>query len=413
MVLRLALPALTALLLACDPLVGEGYRGEPLFSFRGRVESYEGTLPGGELRVSLFWSPTGRSQVPVEALREQASASVSVSFPSTFEIRVFYPPATADLVPGEHPWGLALILVYQDRDGDGCFTPGASPSELVGGAADRVLLYAPAPLPAERSPTGAALERGFSLAAVPLDCDGDHQGWHGTEDCGVALGTPCAADADCGPDGAGGACLTRLGGYEIQGGMCAMQLVEGGCQPRGGTGVSIGEVVWIRPCASAPQCPRMGYSCVDLDPSPELACLTCWPDGLPAPRGQCYAFLNLGGDPACGQTLGDACGEDAACGHALDAGRCLPEIGGVAMPGGYCSLAEPYWGCQPRDARYLLVFEDYWLKGCASDADCRVADGLVCDSFFRICVPDEPTRLTLRPGFAVERDLQPLCYAPP
>ncbi|HOX43776.1 MAG TPA: hypothetical protein PK668_09260 [Myxococcota bacterium] len=396
-----------ALGLACDPLVDEGYRGEPLFAFRGRVVSYEGTLPGGELKVSLFWSPSGQSQVPVEELREQASASVSVDFPSVFEIRVFYPPGAEDLVAADPPWGLALILVYQDRDGNGRFTPGASPSELVGGAEDRVLLYAPAPLPKEQSPTGAPLERGFSLAAVPLDCGGDYQGVQGTEECGVPLGAACAADGDC---GAQGVCLLELGAYALQRGMCAMRLTELGCQPLGGTGISLGEVVWIRPCASSLQCPRTGYSCVDLDPSGSLSCLTCWPDGVAVPRGQCYAYLNYAGDPACGQTLGNSCGADEDCAHPLDEGLCLAEIGDAAMPGGYCTLAEPYWGCQPRDARYLMVFRDYWLPSCLSDLDCRVEDGQVCDSFFRICLPDEPTLLSLRPAFSVERDLQPLCY---
>ena len=51
----------------CDQsLVGDDYRGEPLFQFRGQVVSYMGGLEEeGDLRVSLFWSPEGETRRPV------------------------------------------------------------------------------------------------------------------------------------------------------------------------------------------------------------------------------------------------------------------------------------------------------------------------------------------------------------
>jgi hypothetical protein len=411
------LPALLGLGLACgDPLVSDGYRGEPLFRFRGRVESYESL--GTEtpiLRVSLFWSPRGLTQVPARELREQPSTSVSVSFPATFEVRVFQPPEAEDLVevaPGEPRWGLALVLVYRDLDGDGRFTPDHVPSELMGGAADRALVYAPEALAGERSPTGQPLPRGFTLVSLPIDCSNNLPTQRGTQDCGVRLGAACRVHEDCGPGG--GKCLQRLGPYTIPGGLCALAYEPQGCRPLGGTALGVGEVAWLRPCASSLDCPNLGFGCVDLDPSPELACQVCWPRGLlRAPAGQCYAFRNLQGDPDCGQTLGLPCAEDSDCGHDLDAGRCLQSLGGTALPGGYCTLADAYFGCRPYDARYMLVVSGYWLAACAGEADCRTSEGFVCNSFFRVCLPDDPTRLSLRPGFRVERDLQPLCYQAP
>ena len=124
---------LPLILAACgDPLVDADYRGQPLFAFKGQAFSFNDVrVTDAPIRVSLFWSPGGRTDAPPGGLVEQTPASGAVSFPAAFTVRIFQPPAAELLVGDPGAYGVAAVLVYQDNDGDGTLTPGADPPERV------------------------------------------------------------------------------------------------------------------------------------------------------------------------------------------------------------------------------------------------------------------------------------------
>ncbi|MFT7621893.1 MAG: hypothetical protein ACI9WU_001058 [Myxococcota bacterium] len=251
-------------LAGCEPLADETFRGEPLFAFSGQVAQFD-DLPAGSApyRVSIFWTPDGQvgeERLDTSGLHEQASVAVSLTFPLTFDIDVFEPPHTADLyAPAGQAYGIGLILAYQDRDLNGRFSEG----ELVGGSEQHVLIWAQAPLAAQKSPTGAALPAGVALTRLPLTCTDEAAFQLEPRDCGVPLGSACGSDADCGI----GQCLTTLEGEPLPGGSCALKDTldadPGGCLPHGGATVyDSGDYWFLGYCQSDDQCRQgQGYSC--------------------------------------------------------------------------------------------------------------------------------------------------------
>jgi len=180
-----------------DPLVGVDYSGTPLLSFEGQIRTID-DLPASSapLRLSVFYSPQGRTDAPAAALVEDRTVSVAVGFPSTFRVNVFQPPPASWLVEGSG-FAIASILVYEDTDRAGHFVPGRS--RVLGGSLDRAVLYAPAPLPAKQSPTDAPLSAGMALVVLPQPCGATLDYTEGSEDCGVPLGAACKQDSDCMP----------------------------------------------------------------------------------------------------------------------------------------------------------------------------------------------------------------------
>ncbi|MBW1807786.1 MAG: hypothetical protein JRJ87_06285 [Deltaproteobacteria bacterium] len=404
---------LTTLLaiLACgcgNPLAGHEYLGEPLFSFKGQVTSYLGSQDSQhEFRVSLFWSPSGQTRVAAEDLVEQTSASVTIEFPSTFEINVFYPPQAAHLVDGQPAYGLALILVYEDRDENGRFTKDAQPSELVGGARDHVLLYAPRALTSEQSPTGLPVPKGFTIVPIPLNCNEEFKPTTGDQDCGPELGASCKSDSEC----AGGECLTSLGSFEVPGGYCSLEATEQGCSPAGGTVAQTGEAFWLKSCVSNQDCLRPGYACIDLDYRLEYSCKACWPyQATPPYNTYCSVYQNWYADPECGEKLGRSCQQDSDCANVFDDGNCLHQLAGEDFSDGYCTHADTSFGCMPQTATYLIVYTSYWFKQCESRDDCRKDEDYTCDPVYRICLPQFPMELEIFPTFRVEKHVEDLCF---
>lgn len=245
----------------CEGIAGNDYRGQPLFSFEGRVDSYVApTGAGGPFRVSLFWSPTRSTDVQTAPLVEQSSVSVTVTFPATFQLSVFHPPEQQHLPGDALGYGVGLILAYQDANGDGRYQP----AERVGGAETRILLYAPHTLSASESPTGETLTEGFHLARVPMRCGGTG-GFRntGVEDCGVPLGAACAPGAECGD---GGTCLADFDGQPFPDGYCALLDSDSGesCVPHEKPSVMSffdDTVWWLQPCDRDSDCARAGYIC--------------------------------------------------------------------------------------------------------------------------------------------------------
>lgn len=151
-----------------EPLVGAEYRGSPIFKLSGQVLARR-ALPDELLEetfiVSIFWARGGLVIRP--DLSEQRSVTTQVSFPATFELRVFEPPTDDLFGSADESWIVGLALVYVDTDRDGRFSSGTD--TLIGGSTNRGLLFARAQTDAENSPTGAALEAGFSLLDLPVE----------------------------------------------------------------------------------------------------------------------------------------------------------------------------------------------------------------------------------------------------
>ncbi len=175
------------LLFACgDDLVGTAYRGEALLSLEGPLdfplgqnflhlaeceqklngcweeaehcgedecfapcdERFEACAQQGEqadalrevqLRVGVFWSRKGAQRGADEDAVEQ-QALTAAGFPARYMLTLYRPPPAT--VVREEPSGryaLGLILVYVDHDEDGVYDAGED--QIVGGAAERALLW--------------------------------------------------------------------------------------------------------------------------------------------------------------------------------------------------------------------------------------------------------------------------------
>jgi len=294
----LALSGLAAVV-SCDATVDARYRGEPVFTFEGQLVQLEGLPDQSHAFVTtLMWlteleaDPT--TQAPrLDSAVEQATASVELRFPSTFRVDLFAAPEERMLVPGTG-YGVALVVVYEDRDGNGRLTLGASPSELVGGAPYEAIIYARDEAAARAAPFEEAIAPGFQLVRIPLFC-GDVS----FPTCTTPLGAACARGEDC---GTGGACLTEADGVTWPGGACALREDTVTCLPPDDAGfyVTADDVLWIiQGCDRDDDC-RDGYLCDDGGQG-------CLPEALFAPRrreagGPCDVELGAPGvvDQDCG-----------------------------------------------------------------------------------------------------------------
>jgi hypothetical protein len=267
-----------------DPLVPDGYRGEPLFELEGQLVSLTelGPLAEGTPRVGLFWSPTGDTREAPAQLVEQRSATIDVTFPAAFKVRLFEsPPPAAFAARAELAVG--VLLVYLDADENGRFDPAGD--RLLGGDDRGAVLFAPAALGAEASPTGRPLQAGFTYVRLPLPCaPPEALPPSGGERCGVDLGAACAVNADCGE---GGLCIKDLDGWRFPGGYCVQP--EGSCTPARGVLLELERddgsraTWWFAGCVDDADCrEEAGYGC-DLAFSfcapRETAAITLW-DGF-------------------------------------------------------------------------------------------------------------------------------------
>ncbi|MFO0744504.1 MAG: hypothetical protein U1F43_02380 [Myxococcota bacterium] len=137
---------------ACGDAVVDGtWPGEALFQLEGWVELEAGTstLLGdghrdqGELRVGIFWTPTKGTDFQLETAVEQ-EVSTAGTFPARFTVTLYEPPPDSLLhavADGSGQVAQALLLAYLDQDGDGQWDRASE--ILVGGAAQRVILYTP------------------------------------------------------------------------------------------------------------------------------------------------------------------------------------------------------------------------------------------------------------------------------
>lgn len=257
--LLLALASACALA-ACEPLADSGYRGEPLLSFQGKVASFsEPSNDTAPFRVGLFWVPELRTNLTPADLREQASIAATMSFPQAFQVDVFELPPAELLTP--EGYGVAFVLVYQDKDRDGRYDAG----ELAGGSRSRVVLHAPVNIAATVSPTQAFVPAGSYLTRLPITCPGDETfDLTHSEACGVPLGQACSSNADCG----NGVCVKGDADTPFPGGACGVLDTDSDddCVPHGGASFRVGgQYYWLAFCTTDSECRTGdGYSCDPL-----------------------------------------------------------------------------------------------------------------------------------------------------
>lgn len=347
-----------ALLVGCSGgLVDASYRGEPLFSVRGQVLQVQDiALTEHPVRVALFWSPTGQTDLDPTQLSEQPAVAVGISFPAAFTLNVFEPPAEAQMRPDGTAIG--VVLVYQDRNGDGQLNAG----ELIGGASDRAIVYTREGVPAAASPTRDALQPGFQLVRVPSSC-GE------ATSCVLPLGAGCASDADC----QGGRCFDD---DLFPGGYCALPASEAVCIPPGAAALywaALEDVVFAKPCATDADCRvAEGYACnADLG--------ACFPGALPPEDAIC----ELDEDKLC--ETDDDCGGSRTC------------IGATETEYGICGRL-----CTANVTSDDLGAARLGLS-CATDEDCGSSS--VCDASLHLCLPERPVSIDIRSDFSV----RPLC----
>lgn len=382
--------------LSCGAVVDGAYRGTPLFSFDGQLVQYE-ALPdqGLEFRATLLWLPDPSTDPATQRPRldravEQPAVSVEVRFPSTFRVDVFAPPEERMLIPGTG-LGMALVIVFEDRDGDGRVTLSGEAPELVGGAPFEVLVYArdgaAAASAGER--LGQPIVPGFQLLRLPLLCSADT----GLAECETPLGAACARDRDCGAEGV---CLMETAGVTWPQGACALRLSTVTCLLPDDVGYYLGEVedYAIQGCLEDREC-RAGYRCDDFAGG-------CVPEDGPAFPVPFSAKKSL---RDCEVPLGASCRSESDC----MGGVCLTRSNGEFFPGGYCVLtveAAEREGCEPEDGIDLPWdfradgASTHWFLACDSDSECRSDQGYFCDPWYGACMPRSPLALELSPDFA-------------
>jgi hypothetical protein len=141
--------AVAAIGVACDVAVDGAYRGTPLFSIEGsvRVELSTqdlGRTPSGTLRVALFWSSADTLTESLNITGEEQDVETTGAFPARYALTLYEPPLDrliSNHVGASGSFAYASLMAYVDENNDGRWDRGQEP--LVGGAFDRVLIYAP------------------------------------------------------------------------------------------------------------------------------------------------------------------------------------------------------------------------------------------------------------------------------
>ena len=152
-----------SLLCACgDPIVGETYLGEPVFSVRGDIQQAEVAVhstpnrPSSDLRLSLLWVGFDSRTLARHAVEQRTDVDHTFA---RFEMSLFdVPPTEALLFDGGDPTGgdtmgarvgIALIVLYADENGNDALNSEVTrladgPDIVVGASPRHLLVYATA-----------------------------------------------------------------------------------------------------------------------------------------------------------------------------------------------------------------------------------------------------------------------------
>jgi hypothetical protein len=272
--------AILSTLSACgDALVDTNYRGTSLLTFEGQVRYATSHFPKREynIRLSVFWSPEGPKS-DKDRMVEQPSASILIDFPSAFQISLYQPPESKHFMIDHPKVAIGRIMLYDERDNEKGYKK--KKDDFVGGAVSKGIVYASEFVPAGESGLGLALEPGFHLVNLPMNCGEVDGPTPEPSDCGKTLGDPCTvqtAESDCGP-----AALCIPDGdspYHLPGGYCVVDHAAQDCNPKNGRLLEWyidGEhkQLYFQACSDQSMCRQgEGYVCDSF----HLACL---PDPL-------------------------------------------------------------------------------------------------------------------------------------
>lgn len=390
-----------ALLLSCDGALVDGlYQGEPIHTVQGIIARFDQKVPAFAVtspkRVSLFWSPTGQTNVPVGQLVEQSTVSVAVEALSDFRLEIFHPPATELYVSQTPAYAIALLLVYADVDNDGRFSEASD--LLLGGALDHVVVYAPQALDAESSFARLDIPAGFFTVQTPVTCVKPVD----TEPVCAESDVPSDWGRRCDMEGAfceeESICLSF--GDDNAPGICGFPQALLACVPPGARAV---DEIWMPGCVVDEDCASFSGTFCDIA------------NGLCQPA-----------EAPCAGTIvpGVSCARDEDCGS--EAGLCLlgDPLSFVSYTNGYCVYDDAKLDCRPADGTLVIDVEcdravddsecfevevSRWYRACTSDDDCRGAEGYRCDPFINTCSVAAPLELVVDGGFSPEADMVPLC----
>jgi len=257
--------ALFALLLLAgcgDALVPGDYGGEKKLLLRGKIDDATPALllPTEVVRTGIFWNPRGvETPQALTELIEQPSNSRYTKYPGGFEWSLFDEPEPSQRfqMPNGGQYAFGVPLAYVDANSNRRWDPG---EQFVADSPISAVLFVPAPLSAEDSPTGHSVDPGYYVILNDRPCSAPPQP-PAEGDCGVPLGARCDVDRDCN----GGECIlgTLL---PWPGGYCAIpEPPPNGCRPRQGALVSdppTGKTWWMQACQHPSDCTRgFPYQC--------------------------------------------------------------------------------------------------------------------------------------------------------
>lgn len=181
-----------------DVLAGGDYAGEPLLVVSGQVLVEDAIPDGVAPEVALFWTEAGTAN------RAETAVATTTRFPSFYELRVYQPPASDDFFddPRGTRLALAVVLLYDDADGDGQLGP--APDEVIGAAEGaHVLWFVEPPGEVPDTPTGAYIvAHGLPTCEGGEPDPGAESPGTGSGEADLVVGDPCTLlpDWNCNGD---------------------------------------------------------------------------------------------------------------------------------------------------------------------------------------------------------------------
>jgi hypothetical protein len=198
-------------------LVGEDYRGVPIFSTRLPVQVGAESERGSRYRVGLFFTTRMESDDP-ETWSELVGSSVEVEIPSEILFSVYSAPLKSQFLAR----GLAMgrILLYRDANGSGRREAG---EDFVAITPASLFAYVDKEYVADGRILSGNLTEGFHVVNLPQRCGVNLPAPTDPETCGVPVGDNCRTDMDC----KGGLCLKETK-FPWPGGYCVVPAFEPG-----------------------------------------------------------------------------------------------------------------------------------------------------------------------------------------
>lgn len=139
----LAMLSLVALC-GCDAFVTGQYQGDPLLTLEGSILVSEQARLDGDvpIRVSIFWVQSELEGLEdLEVVGEQ-TVGARAAQPAQYTLEIYHPPAASALMTTHNgTMAIAVVLIYEDVNGDGRRDPARE--AVLGGSGQYAVLYTP------------------------------------------------------------------------------------------------------------------------------------------------------------------------------------------------------------------------------------------------------------------------------